>query len=320
MISRRWPEFTLLLAAATVVFLPEAQAASYELQPRRIAPDTYVIEGAREDFSLTNGGNILNTGFIVTDAGVIVVDTGPSRLYGEAMRAAISRVSEQPLLRAYNTHAHPDHFLGNQAFQDTPIAALPATRYAMSELAETFLGNMYRLAGDFMRGTDVVLPTEEVEPGRHLIGGHQLELIALRGHTDADLAIYDRTTGVLFAGDLVFNKRAPTTPNADLKAWLASLATLQALEFRWLVPGHGPVAGDPSPLAATREYLSWLDSALATAAESGLDMAEALHLTIPAQYGAMAVMPTEFQRSVTHLYGRLQRRALGPAVSAADSP
>ena len=40
-----------------------------------IAPDTYVFEGAVEHFTLKNGGNILNTGFIVTEAGVIVIQT-----------------------------------------------------------------------------------------------------------------------------------------------------------------------------------------------------------------------------------------------------
>ena len=72
--------------------------------------------------------------------------------------------------------------------------------------------NMYRLVGDWMRGTEVLLPTEEVTAGRLTIGDHPLRLLALRGHTGADLAIFDERSGVLFAGDLVFYQRALTTP------------------------------------------------------------------------------------------------------------
>ena len=52
----------------------------------KIADDTWVLTGRSEDFSFTNGGNIVNTAFIVTQAGVLVIDSGPSRAYGEQLR------------------------------------------------------------------------------------------------------------------------------------------------------------------------------------------------------------------------------------------
>ena len=63
-----------------------AQALDYRLEPRQIARDTWVLEGSTDNFSQENGGNIVNIGFIVTDAGVVLIDTGPSRAYGEALR------------------------------------------------------------------------------------------------------------------------------------------------------------------------------------------------------------------------------------------
>lgn len=55
----------------------------------RAAPDRgrhLCVRGAAEHFTAANGGNILNSGFIVTDDGVIVIQTGPNRRYGEEMR------------------------------------------------------------------------------------------------------------------------------------------------------------------------------------------------------------------------------------------
>ena len=140
---------------------------------------------------------------------------------------------------------------------------------------------MYRLAGDWMAGTEPVAPTRPLAAGPLELGGHRLELIALEGHTGADLAILDRSTGVLFAGDLIFHDRAPTTPHARLPAWQASLDTLEALPFRHLVPGHGPVATDAGPIRQTRAWLGWLDHTLRKAADEGLDMTEALALPLP---------------------------------------
>lgn len=67
----------------------------YRLQPRQIAEDTYLLEGATENFDKRNGGNIVNTGFVVTDSGVVVIDTGPSRRYGKpcARRYPASRTN-----------------------------------------------------------------------------------------------------------------------------------------------------------------------------------------------------------------------------------
>ena len=146
-------------------------------------------------------------------AGVLVIDSGPSRTYGEQLRRAIARITDQPVALVINTHHHPDHFLGNQAFPPETLAALPGTVEGIHSEGGSFNDNMYRLAGDWMAGTEPVAPTRQLKAGPLELGNHRFELIALDGHTGADLAILDRSTGVLFAGDLVFNDRAATTPH-----------------------------------------------------------------------------------------------------------
>ena len=42
-----------------------AHAFDYQLKPQRIAKNTYLVQGATEDFSVKNGGNIVNTAFIM---------------------------------------------------------------------------------------------------------------------------------------------------------------------------------------------------------------------------------------------------------------
>lgn len=280
----------------------------YSLRPRQIAEDTYLLEGSTENFSKTNGGNIVNTGFIVTDSGVVVIDTGPSRRYGEAMRKAIASVTDKPVLQVLLTHHHPDHVLGNQAFADVPIGALPGTKELMRQHGDVLAENMYRLVGDWMRGTETLLPTQTLTPGMLEFGGHRLQLLALAGHTGADLAILDLNTGVLFAGDIVFYQRALTTPNSPgLHVWLGDLDTLQALPWQLLVPGHGPVTIDARPFQQMRDYLAWLDALLRNGAAQGADMAELINSPIPERFAAISLTRYELIRSVSHLYPTYER-------------
>ncbi|MDE2584020.1 MAG: quinoprotein relay system zinc metallohydrolase 1, partial [Betaproteobacteria bacterium] len=239
-----------------------------------------------------------------------VVDTGPSRRYGEALRAAIARVTSQPVVRVFITHQHPDHFLGAQAFPPASLEALPGTINAIARDGESLNENMYRLNGDWMAGTEVVAPQHAVAPGEFTLGEHRFRLLALNGHTGADLALFDASTGVLFAGDLAFHDRAPTTPQAQIKPWLAALDTLAALPLALVVPGHGPTTRDGTPLAQTRAYLLWLQATLTQAAAAGLDMSETLALPLPQEIRSLAVAQDEYRRSVGHLFPALEAATL----------
>lgn len=300
MSARRAVRWALFLVAA--LSFPIEAALDYMLKPRKVGPDTYVFVGLAEDFSRANGGNIVNTGFIVTADGVVVIDTGSSRLYGEQMRRAIAGVTDKPIRQVLITHHHPDHFFGNQGFRDLPIAALPGSIGGMKEEGGAFADNLYRMAGDWMRETEPLAATQQARPGRSTIGGHDIELVALKGHTQADLVVIDHTSGVLFAGDLVFWRRAATTPHASIADWLGSLDRLQALQWKSIVPGHGEPHGDARGIEQTRRYLVWLDAVLRKAAAEGRDMTDLLQMKLPEDIAGIPLVREEFERSIAHLY------------------
>lgn len=301
----------LFLALAGLV---AAADFDYQLKAEPVANDVYAFVGRTEDFTTINGGNIVNSGFIIAPDGLIVIDSGPSLRYGQQMRQAIAALSAKPLALVINTHHHPDHFLGNQAFAGTPIAALPATIDGITREGNAFAENLFRLTGDWMKGTEVLAPSRALSTGRSEIAGRYLRLIALDGHTGADLAIYDEASGVLFTGDLVFNGRAPTTPHADVAHWLAALEQLEAITreagFVALVPGHGAVSRDAAPIRQTRAWLIWLQNAMQQAAREGLDMNEVLALPLPAKFADLPVAASEYRRSVGHLFPAAEREAL----------
>lgn len=306
----RWAGVWLLAALHTSVWAVDVARLDYQLQPRQIAPDTWVIEGAVDDFSRTNGCNIINTGFVSTAAGTMVLNTGPSRLYGEQQRAALARVAPQPVRRVVNLNLHPDYFLGNQAWGDVPTAALPGSRMGMQAEGKAYEDNLYRLCGDWMRGTEFRPAREDVQPGPLDWGGHALEWVRLQGHTDDDLVLIDHTTGVLFAGGLVFADRVPTMPHAHLFRWMASLREIRQWitqgRVKTVVPSHGPVHTGTHGVDQTLDWLQWLHDRLQTSAAQGLDISEVLRLPIPERFVHWAALRPEYARHVTTLYPRYE--------------
>jgi quinoprotein relay system zinc metallohydrolase 1 len=285
----------------------------YGLRARALADGVYVVEGANDDFSVANGCNIINTGFITTGAGVLVINTGTSRRYGEQLRALIKRTTAEPVVQVLHLNLHPDYFLGNQAFAEVPIAATAATRAGMQREAASYETNLYRLCGDWMKGTEARLPTQTIGPGPLRIGQREFELREYTGHTASDLVLVDKTSGVAFVGGLVFVDRVPTTPHADPLAWLRSLDALAGLKPSTVVPSHGPVqAGQDAQrgLQQTRSYLQWLDTSFTRWASQGWEMNEVLRAAPPEPFARWAAWPAEYTRNVAHLYPRYERAAL----------
>ncbi|MDO9031546.1 MAG: quinoprotein relay system zinc metallohydrolase 1 [Hydrogenophaga sp.] len=294
---------------------PDAAAFNYDLQPRQIAEGTWVIEGAVQDFSRANGCNIINTAFIATGAGVVVINTGPSRLYGEQQRRAIERVTREPVVRVLELNLHPDYFFGNQAWADRPTQALAGSIAGMQAEGTAYADNLYRLCGDWMRGTESTPARETVLPQTLQLGQHQLELKRLHGHTADDLVLLDHRTGVLFAGGLVFAERVPTTPHADFAAWQASLDALEQWHasgaVKQVVPSHGPVHSGLTGVQQTRDWLRWLTALMQESAGRGLDLGEVLETPVPERFARWAAQPAELHRSLTQWYPRYELRVLG---------
>lgn len=310
MLTRR--EILALLPPAVIAgSLPFARSAfsaplSYVLKPERLTEGTWLVRGAQEAITRANGGAIANVAILDSQAGAIIIDTGPSRLYGEALAALAREVTGKQIARVYNTHFHPDHIFGNQAFDAKLIAAPQGVIDGLRDFGNGFSDAMYYIAGDWMRGTELVLPGTVLDGSVEDFGNRRIRPLAMRGHTSSDLVLFDESSGFLFAGDLVFLDRAPTTPHADLERWRIALANLGGIPHRRLVPGHGPAENSSRGIEQTRQWLETIEKIIRDAFEKGLDVSEAVALPLPKWAEEIALARYEFERTVMHLYPRLE--------------
>lgn len=271
--------------AAALAARPRAEgarcaAAGPALAFDEVAPGVFVHRGAVAEPDAANGGDVSNLGFVVGDAAVAVIDAGGARRIGEAAWRAIRERTGLPVTHVILTHMHPDHVFGAQVFAEAgaEIVGHAGLGRALADRAESYLESYgARIGTERFLGTAMPVPVRAVEGALEIdLGGRSLELRAWPvAHTPADLTVFDRVTGTLFAGDLVFDRHAPAL-DGSLRGWQAVLAMLEDERFARVVPGHGgPVLDWPGGAAPLARYLGVLERDTRAALEGGLRIGEA---------------------------------------------
>lgn len=277
------------------------KAFDYKLKPIKLNENSYYFYGKEEYFSPSNGGDIANVSFIVTKNSVILIDTGSSYEYGLQIKEEIKKITPNPIKYIINTHHHPDHFLGNSAFESDIFA----TTYTVNEITQNgdlYIVNLVNIIQSAMKDTKIKAPNKELNTKTLDLDGYKLEILYLDGHTKSDVAVFDLQTKILYSADLVFYKRTPATAHANIKKWIKSLQELEQIDYSLLVSGHGVATTSKEPIKENISYLKFLDETLKESAKKGLDIYEILEKPTPKEFESFTMFKEEFERSVINLY------------------
>jgi glyoxylase-like metal-dependent hydrolase (beta-lactamase superfamily II) len=240
-----WPE-ARLLAQQAQDFIEGPPVA--DIPAQQLSPHVWMIYSPDGFPTAENRGMMSNVIFVVTSAGVVVIDSGASLQIGQMAIRMIRKVTDKPVVAVFNSHYHGDHWLGNHAFVKTygvklPIYALPST----IEKLKGAEGNLWRSlmerwTNQSTLGTQVVVPNKPVQHGQVI----QIGDVSFRmhhygtAHTPSDLCVevvQDKLTAV---GDIAMANRIA---NMDEGSYAGTFKYYKALiaatgEQIW-VPGHG---------------------------------------------------------------------------------
>ena len=268
-----------------------AQAAPPEMTAREAAPGCWYVEGLSALGSPANANFISNAGFIVTSAGVVVVDALGSPALAERLLAEIRKVTPQKVTHVIVTHYHADHVYGLQVFEKLGariIAHQAGREYLYADTARLRLEQSRKdLAPWIDEQTQLAAATEWIDARRELTVGDTRLVIQPVGpaHTPEDLAVYLPDKKVLYAGDLVFRSRIPFVGQADSRNWIKSLDKLLAFDAAVVVPGHGPASTEArKDMQLTRDYLAYLRKTMGQAAKDMTPFDEAYKATDWSQF------------------------------------
>lgn len=199
-----------------------------------------VVDGV---FELRLG--VVNVHLVVTDDGVILVDTG---LPGQA--AAIERAARPlgPLHAILLTHHHPDHAGSLAALRESTgarviahAAEAPFVNGAFT--AEEPAGRLRKFLFNRLAKVEPTKVDRLIGDGAEPVPG--FTAVHTPGHARGHLSfLLDRAGGVLFTGDAATSKNGKVTGAVGDRA-PESLTRLAERDFTHAVFGHGPaISGD----------------------------------------------------------------------------
>ncbi|MBW1853328.1 MAG: MBL fold metallo-hydrolase [Deltaproteobacteria bacterium] len=224
--------FLVFLIVLFCIIIQCSQAEG-EGRSKEVVPGVYVIS----DLSFSN------CGFIVTDEGVVVVDTQLIPFFAKEMIKEIKAITDKPIKYAINTQWHTDHVGGNEVFfPQTRIIAHEFTRKIIAkrrkEQEEGKVDESLKQLGEFKFTPPDITFDENMT--LHM-GGKVIELKFLGGgHTGGDIVVYLPKEKVIFSGDL-FSKGSGLPDYRDdssIDKLIKSLRKMQTLDIEKIVPGH----------------------------------------------------------------------------------
>lgn len=258
-------------------FIPLISVLAFALPGSLPAEEPELVELTKDVYGFIGREGATNSGFVVTEEGVVVIDAQGPKDLALLLKKKISEVTRKPVIYVINTHYHGDHTFGNQYFKEAKIIAHENTRKNLIEKDAKHRETFKRFFGEkSLEGFSLTLPEITISDTMTLHAGGKTIYASYAGnpaHTDGDIFVYLPSEGILFAGDLLYNSRLPWLADGDTSGWIKTLDSLSAIDARICVPGHGSV-GDKNIIKDLKAYLMDMKEEVKRLMEMGKNLEE----------------------------------------------
>lgn len=255
---------------------------------QKIAPDLYAY--------ISENDASANSTFLVSDQGILVVDTGLNAQEGRKLLDEIRKVSTAPVRWIVNTHYHPDHRGGNTIVG--PDAAIISTAFTRTQIASVARDNAV---------------SETVGPNGLVlfVGGHEVRIYHPGpAHTRGDLVVYFPDERAIATGDLFLTNSCPAMDDGDMENWIVALDQMLELPTEHIVPGHFELA-TKNELQHFRNYLADLRDQVKRMHNNGLSLEKMQKALVPSAYKDLRQFPqyeATFKDNAAAYYKQLESR------------
>ena len=270
---------TLSIAGALVACTAASAQQPAAVTFTQVAPDLYFLLEPTSS----------NAVALVTDDGVLVIDTRQHPRDGQDLLDRIRKVTDKPVRWVINSHFHGDHHFGNSVFKaaGATIVAQKETARLMEKVQPKELarrGNFFKSRGYDAGEVKLVLPDVTFDNEMTIrLGGREARLVYLGpGQQAGDTFVFFPHARTVFTTGMFGARSMPNmafTPSVE--GWIKLLDQLAAMDVDQILPGHNGVASkkDVAELAAmlADEYATVKDAVV-----KGMPLDEALKaLTFP---------------------------------------
>ena len=256
----------------------------------KIGPDLYAY--------ISDNDASANSTFLVSDQGILVVDTGLNAQEGRKLLEEIRKVSQAPVRWIVNTHYHPDHIGGNSVVG--PDAVVISTEFTRLRAAYSTQKNS---VNETIGAKGLVL----------YLGGHEVQIYYPGpAHTMGDAVVYFPGEHAVATGDLFLNNSCPAMDDGDMENWITALDHMLALPIEHVVPGHFELA-TKNELQHFRNYLADVRDQVARMYRQGIPLKKiqaSLALDAYKKFRQYPQYEATFKDNAAAYYRQLEKRQM----------
>ena len=254
-----------------------------------------------------------NVTVVEQTAGLVVVDAGGTPLSGQRVVRQIRAISRKPVRFLIYTHYHGDHNLGAGAFvkawPDVRIVSTEATRRNMTGKPMAYIATYAKGYADTLKSLGAILEDAKAPPalkagvshfeasGSGIVAAYQdlkawpadvtftdhltlqdaaapVEIMFLGpANTDGDAVVWLPKQRVVASGDVV-TAPVPYAASSFPRTWIEAIRRIEALDYAYLVPGHGELQTDHAYLDRVIGALQSVRDQVGPLAAQGLSLEE----------------------------------------------
>ena len=268
--------------------------AAFQAPAGQPAPMVVEVEKLKDNLYVMKGGGGNSAVFITAD-GVTVVDTKLPG-WGQPLLNKIKTVTNKPVTRIINTHAHFDHVSGNVEFPATvDVVTHENTKLYMDQSNPVYSvqtgpqPNLFKQNGG--RGMPKRTFKDTMTIGR---GADQIVLhYFARAHTGGDAYVVFPSLRVMHVGDTMPTRDMPIMDKnnggsaVEYSATLAKAAAVKGVDT--LINGHNPTTTTPADLKLYSEFIADFVKFAQDAKKSGKTVDDVVSTwKVPAKYTGYA--------------------------------
>ena len=260
-----------------------------------------------------------NAGFVETADGIVVVGGLASPAQARAVIRTVHTRSEQPIRWLVLYAHHPDMMFGAIEMRraGAGVIAHPDTRVLAAEGGpDAMVANWHSVVGlQELLGFEYADQPDRPVTGWDTLqlGGRDLVVIHPGpAHSAGDLMLWIPGQRVLFSGDILVEDGITMVVDGNSRVLLATLALIDSLAPKVLVPGHGRIPEDPAQLVArTRSYITSVRDSMRAEVRRGTSMRRAVEAFPPPDPARPVSPDSRIRRNAVRVYLEMEREAFG---------
>jgi len=214
---------------------------NYHLEPVKISDQVNCFFGFYSEAEEKNGGRVVNTCFIESNEGYVVIDSGPTYSYAQQVFEVMQKRKVLPVKYVINTSSDESKILGNQFYKEQGASLIGPESYQQLIEKKKTPQLLTKLSINTSANTRLIPLDTYVDKNQTIqLGSLIIEIKKLETKKSKNLLVYLPKQETIFAGDFILNSQVPILEeHYSLNEWIENIQVIKAMSWKHIVSSHG---------------------------------------------------------------------------------